>query len=126
MLDMLEVDDAVAAGAEEFCGVKPLFAIAKGTTDEHGRANPIDTAVISLGLQPKQVGHAKDATFDVVGEDDEIVVSKRNVPGELVNNFARFSNGTIGLFDRRNATSVFLWFFGGADWFANGFRLHGV
>jgi hypothetical protein len=30
------------------------------------------------------------------------------------------------LFDCRNANSVLLWFVGGADWFSNGFRLHGV
>ena len=126
VLDVFEIDDAVAAGAKELGRVKPLFAVAKGSTDEHGRADPIDTAVVSLGFQPEEVGHAKNTTLDVVGENDEIVISERDVPGELVNNLAWFSDGTIGLFDRRNATSVFLWFVGGADWFSNGFRLHGV
>jgi hypothetical protein len=126
MLDVLEVDNAVTAGAEELGWVKPLFAIAKRATDQHGRADPIDAAVISLGLQPEQVGHAKDATFDVVGKNDEIVISKGDVPSELVNNLAGFSGGTIGLIDSRKATSVVLWFFGGADWFSDGFRLHGV
>ena len=126
VLDVFEIDDAVAAGAKELCRVKPLFAVAKGSTDEHGRADPIDTAVVSLGFQPEEVGHAKNTTLDVVGENDEIVISKRDFPGELVNNLAGFSGGTVGLFDRRKATSVFLWFVGGADWFSNGFRLHGV
>ena len=126
VLDVFEIDDAVAAGAKELCRVKALFAIAKGSTDEHGRADPIDTAIISLGFQPEEVGHAKDTTLDVVGENDEIVISKRDFPGELINNFAGFSDGTVGLFEGRKATSVFLWFVGGADWFSNRFRLHGV
>ena len=117
MLDVFEIDDAVAASAKELCRVKPLFAIAKRSTDEHGRADPVDTTVVSLGFQPEKVGHAKNTTLDVVGENDEIVISKRDVPGELVNNFAGVSGGTVGLFECRKATSVFLWFVGGADWF---------
>ena len=108
VLDVFEIDNAIAPGAKELRRVKPLFAVAKGATDEHGRADPINTAVVSFGFQPKQVGHAKNATLDVVGENDEIVVSKRNVPGEFVNNLARFRGGTVGLFERRKATSVFL------------------
>lgn len=126
VLDVFEVDDAVAAGPKKLRRVKPLLAITKGTTDQHRRADPIDSAVISFRFQPEQVGHAKNTTLDVVGENDEIVISKRDVPGELVNNLAGFSGGTVGLFDRRKATSIFLCFVGGADWFSNGFRLHGV
>jgi hypothetical protein len=106
MLDVLEVDDAITAGAEELGRVEPLFAIAKRTTDQHRRADPIDAAVISLGLQAEQVGHPKDATFDVVGENDEIVISKRDVPSQLVNDLPGFSGGTIGLIERRKASSV--------------------
>ncbi len=126
MLDVFEIDDAIATSAKELCRIKALFAVAKRASDEHGRADPVDTAVISLRFQPEQVGHAKDATLDVVGKNDEIVISKRDVPGEFINNLAGFSGGTIGLFERRNATSVLLWFVGRADWFSNGFRLHGV
>ena len=126
MLDVFEVDDAVAAGAKEFRWIKPFLAITKGTTDQHRRADPIDTAVISFRFQPEEVGHTKNTTLDVVGKNDEIVISKRDVTGELVNDLAGFSGGTIGLFDLRKAASVFLWFVGGANWFWNGFRLHGV
>jgi hypothetical protein len=126
VLDVFQIDDAVAAGAKELCRVKPLLAIAKRSTDEHGRANPIDSTVVSLGFQPEEVGHAKNTTFDVVGENDEIVISKRDLPGELVNNLAGVSGGTVSLFECRKATAVFLWFVGGADWFSNRFRLHGL
>ena len=126
VLDVFEIDDAVAASAKELGRVKPLFAVAQGSTDEHGRADPIDTAVVSLGFQPEEVGHAKNTTLDVVGENDEIVISKRDFPGELINNFAGFSGRTVGLLEGRKASSVFLWFLGGADWFSNRFRLHGL
>ena len=126
MLDVFEIDDAITPRAEKLCRVEPLFAITKRATDEHGGADPINSAVISFRFQPEEVGHAKNATLDVIGENDEIVISKWNVAGELVNNLAGFSGGTIGLFDRRKASCVFLWFVGGADWFSNGFRLHGV
>jgi hypothetical protein len=126
VLDVFQIDNAVAASTKELCRVKPLFAVAKGATNEHGRTDPIDTAVVSLRFQAEQVGHAKDTTLNVVGENDEIVISKRNVASEFVNNLTGFSGGPIGLFDRRDATSVLLWFFGGADWFSNRFRLHGV
>ena len=108
VLDVLEIDDAIAAGAKELRRVEPLLAIAKGATNEHGRTDPVNTAVISFRLQSEQVGHAKNATLDVIGENHEIVVSKRNVPGKFVNNLARFRGGTIGLFDNRKANSVFL------------------
>lgn len=107
MLDVLEIDNAIAAGAKELRRVEPLFAVSKGATNEHGRTDPVNTAVISFRLQSEQVGHAKNATLDVIGENHEIVVSKRNVPGEFVNNLARFRGGTISLFDRK-ARSVFL------------------
>ena len=129
VLDMFEIDDAIAPGTEKLGRVKSLFAIAKRTTDEHGGTDPIDAAVISLRFQSQEVGHSKNTTLDVVGENDEVVISKRHVASELVNNRARFGDGTIGLFDRADATGVFfgkLWLVGGADWFSSGFRLHGV
>ena len=107
VLDVLEIDDAIATCPKKLCRVQPLLAIAKGATNEHGRTDPVNTAVISFRLQSEQVGHAKNATLDVIGENHEIVVSKRNVPGEFVNNLARFRGGTISLFDRK-ARSVFL------------------
>ena len=100
VLDVFEIDNAIAPGAKELCRVEPLLAVSKGATDEHGGTDPVDTAVISFRFQSEQVGHAKNATLDVVGENDEIVVSKRNVAGEFVKNFARFRLGAVILLDR--------------------------
>jgi hypothetical protein len=107
MLDVFEINDAIAPGAKELCGVEPLFAIAKRSTDEHGGADPVNTTVISLRFKSKKVGHPENATLDVIGEHNEIVITKRNVSGELVNNFPWFGTDAIRLVDGADSTSVF-------------------
>ena len=129
VLHVFEIDDAVAPGAKELCRVEPLLAVPKRTADEHGRADPIDAAVVSFRFQAQQVRHSKNATLDVVGENNEIIVAKRDVASELVNNFTWFAQIAVLLLKRTEAASVFLrkrWLFSGGDSFSNIFHLHGV
>jgi len=128
VLNVFKVNDAIAPGTEELCSVEPFLAVAKGAADKHRGADPIDAAVISLRFQSQQIRHAKDATLDVVRQDDEIVVVQRLVAAELVKNFT--SLGLEAVFLRgRGKHPVFdgiAWLFRRAEAFSIYFRLHGV
>jgi hypothetical protein len=115
VLDVFKIDYAIATGAKELCRIEPLLAVAKRATDEHRRADPVDAAVVAFCFQSQEIGHSEDATFDVVGENNEIVIAKRDIAGELVNHFAGLEARAIPLLDRAEASSVILgklWFFG--------------
>ena len=129
MPDVFEVDDAIAPGTKELCSVKPLFAVPKRTTDEHGGADPVDAAIVSFRFQAQQVRHSKDAALDVVGEDHEIVVAERSVASEFVKSLLRLRLTAIRVLDRSDANPAFprrVSVFGGADSFSDIFRLHGI